>query len=189
MKNTFLKTLCTFLVLISFIGCKKEEEPENDNPYATFSSYFNCYINGEYFESRSMHSCFGNRVTYYLQDYYNSEAGFLIVNGLNCHADILDISTVGIVMRKILEPETIELQTDLRVQNIYVRGVYDSLIDHRILYDKIVSGQLHIEKLVPHVPGERVGLIKGTFEFVLHNGDGDTARVSSGKFGMKLPNP
>jgi hypothetical protein len=189
MKNTFLKTLCTFLILISFIGCKKDEEPENDNPYATFSSYFNCYINGEYFESRSMHSCFGNRVTYYLQDYFYDEAGALRMSGMNCHAEPEEFWLVGFSLRSIFEPEFIDLFEDERVRNVYVIGTYDSLNNDDFYYKNLISGQLHIEKLVPHVPGERVGLIKGTFEFVLHNGDGDTARVSNGKFGMKLPNP
>ena len=188
MKNTILK-ISALLVFLSIISCDEKEEPANDNPYASFRSYFNCYINGEYFESKGKFGCHKNRVTYYLDDYFNDKAGFFQTSGRNCIAELNEPNMVGFSMGELLEPETIDLFANERIRNVYVGGVYDSIIKDRIYYNQVISGQLHIEKLVPHVPGERVGVVIGTFEFILHNGEGDTARVSNGKFGMALPTP
>ena len=187
------KAILPILLIVAFFqqACKKDDTPPNENIYASFRSYFSCYINGEYFEPKGIFGCHKMYVSYYKEDYYNigSGGGELRVSGRNCLAEIGEYWSVGIVKYSVFEPETINLATDFRYHNVFVRGGWDSINNTDYQFNNTVSGKLVIDKLVPHVTGESNGVVIGTFEFTVHNNQGDTARVTNGKFGMKLPNP
>ena len=188
MKRILHIMIISAALILTSSRCKKDDTPPNENIYASFRSYFSCYINGEYFEPKGMFGCHKMSVTYYENNYYNLGEGFLRFNGRNCLADSADYWAIGIVLDGVFKPETVDL-SNKRVHSVYVLGGWDSINNTDYQFNNMVSGKLIIDKLVPHVTGESNGVVIGTFDFTVHNNQGDTARVTNGKFGMKLPTP
>ena len=190
MKRILHVIIMSAVLILTSSRCEKDDTPDENN-YASFRSYFSCYINGEYFEPKGKFGCHRMSVTYYENNYYNLGEGFLRINGQNCHAEIGDYRVVGIVLNGVFEkdiPKIIRLTED-SIHNVFASAIQDSAQTSGYTLKNIISGEVAIDKLVPHVTGESNGVVIGTFEFTVHNNYGDTARVTNGKFGMKLPNP
>ena len=178
--------LLLFLFVATLSACKEDDDKpkESDNKL----QYFECKINGEFFQAVSIpFQCTGPRFDYYPQEYLNIPAKSMSLVGIHCPTyDGVGIGIFGYNE----EIGTINFNDATIVDSILVYYSHDpDSISPRILYEELIDGNVNIEQLVPRASGNSpFGTIKGTFEFTVTDEQGiDTIRVTEGRFRFDVP--
>ena len=174
-------------ILVTTLSACKEDDDKPDKPDNKLQ-YFECKINGEFFQAVSIpFQCTGPRFDYYPEAYLNVPEGYMLLAGKDC----INSQTCGIrIFGFTGEEGSINFLNPTRADSILpYHRVYPGDSLESILYDKMIEGSLNIEELKPRESGNTpLGTIKGTFEFTLTDDSGlDTIRVTNGRFRFDVP--
>lgn len=183
MRQTKLFLLLLFTLAV--YGCCKDDD---DNPETvsedSMLEYFRCKINGEEFTATSNFSCDGRTFGYYPEAADGVDAGYMVLSGKDC-ADERDIVAIrffdfnpelGLI--DFTEPQTADS----------VSPIYKVSID--IKYERLISGNMNLTHFRPReLPNGELGLVQGTFEFMVSNETGDSiVNITDGEFRYRVQN-
>ena len=178
--------LLLFILVTTLSACNEDDDKpkESDNKL----QYFECKINGEFFQAVSIFfQCDGPQFDYYPEAYMGVPEGYMVLGGIHC-------PTYNAVAIRIYgyERDTgyFNFVNPIKVDSISPFYSFDpDSISPRILYEELINGNVNIEQLVPRASGNSpFGTIKGTFEFTVTDEQGiDTIHVTEGRFRFDVP--
>ena len=182
-----LKT-CFFLFLsLTILASCKEDDDKPDKPNYGIQ-YFECKINGEFFQAISIpFQCSGPRFDYYPEPFMSVPEGYMLLAGKDC----VNSSSCGIRIFGYDGKEGwLDFLEPMTADSIFpYHRSYPSDSLESVLYDQLVDGHVFIEQLLPRVSGSSpFGTIKGTFEYTVTDELGiDTICITEGSFRFDVP--
>jgi hypothetical protein len=181
MKKTLpLQKLLISLILVFILmgaQCNKELPPETQ----TGERSFGCLVNGEVFKPKG--SGLTNVLTCFYQYIYNSPTGFVFALDATKEGDGCSFTsiTIGADSVKLEEGKVYKLVSfgkgNVNGQFSYVLGCGNILSSFTSAQN---TGELYLKKF-----DEANQIVAGTFWFTVVKPNGDTVRITDGRFDMK----
>ena len=174
--------LLIFLFLATLSACKEDDDKpkESDNKL----QYFECKINGEFFQAVSIpFQCTGPRFDYYPEAYAGMPEGYMTFGGRNC------IDTTLLFLRFYGMSPNASGITSLTYLNYADSCSPVFRFSDFTTYENLIDGSLYIEEFTPRESGiSEFGNMKGKFELRLTNEqNSDTLNITEGRFRFDVP--